>query len=192
MKIWCIEDDININDLVVYAMESSGYEVRGFVNYTEFEQAMGEDRPDLLILDVMLPDKDGMEILKELRENDATYYMPVIMLTAKTAESDRVRALDMGADDYVPKPFGVMELISRVRAVLRRTTTKSQESILVCGNVAIMPSRHRVDVNGVTVDLTLKEYNLLHLLISNKGQVFSRKQLMDKVWATAMWVKAAQ
>ena len=123
-----------------------------------------------------------MEILKELRENDATYYMPVIMLTAKTAEADRVRALDMGADDYVPKPFGVMELISRVRAVLRRTTTKSQESILVCGNVAIMPSRHRVDVNGVTVDLTLKEYNLLHLLISNKGQVFSRKQLMDKVW----------
>ena len=182
MKIWCIEDDININNLVVYAMESSGYEVRGFVNYTEFEQAMGEDRPDLLILDVMLPDKDGMEILKELRENDATYYMPVIMLTAKTAEADRVRALDMGADDYVPKPFGVMELISRVRAVLRRTTTKSQESILVCGNVAIMPSRHRVDVNGVTVDLTLKEYNLLHLLISNKGQVFSRKQLMDKVW----------
>lgn len=182
MKIWCIEDDININNLVVYAMESSGYEVRGFVNYTEFEQAMGEDRPDLLILDVMLPDKDGMEILKELRENDATYYLPVIMLTAKTAESDRVRALDMGADDYVPKPFGVMELISRVRAVLRRTTTKSQESILVCGNVAIMPSRHRVDVNGVTVDLTLKEYNLLHLLISNKGQVFSRKQLMDKVW----------
>lgn len=182
MKIWCIEDDININNLVVYAMESSGYEVRGFVNYTEFEQAMGEDRPDLLILDVMLPDKDGMEILKELRENDATYYLPVIMLTAKTAESDRVRALDMGADDYVPKPFGVMELISRVRAVLRRTTTKSQENILVCGNVAIMPSRHRVDVNGVTVDLTLKEYNLLHLLISNKGQVFSRKQLMDKVW----------
>lgn len=182
MKIWCIEDDININNLVVYAMESSGYEVRGFVNYTEFEQAMGEDRPDLLILDVMLPDKDGMEILKELRENDATYYLPVIMLTAKTAEADRVRALDMGADDYVPKPFGVMELISRVRAVLRRTTTKSQESVLVCGNVAIMPSRHRVDVNGVTVDLTLKEYNLLHLLISNKGQVFSRKQLMDKVW----------
>jgi len=182
MKIWCIEDDININNLVVYAMESSGYEVRGFVNYTEFEQAMGEDRPDLLILDVMLPDKDGMEILKELRENNATYYLPVIMLTAKTAEADRVRALDMGADDYVPKPFVVMELISRVRAVLRRTTTKSQESILVCGNVAIMPSRHRVDVNGVTVDLTLKEYNLLHLLISNKGQVFSRKQLMDKVW----------
>lgn len=182
MKIWCIEDDININNLVVYAMESSGYEVRGFVNYTEFEQAMGEDRPDLLILDVMLPDKDGMEILKELRENDATYYLPVIMLTAKTAETDRVRALDMGADDYVPKPFGVMELISRVRAVLRRTTIKSQESVLVCGNVAIMPSRHRVDVNGVTVDLTLKEYNLLHLLISNKGQVFSRKQLMDKVW----------
>lgn len=182
MKIWCVEDDININNLVVYALESSGYEVKGFVNHSEFDRAMKTEKPDLIILDIMLPDMDGMEILRQLRQNAATRDIPVIMLTAKTAEIDKVRALDMGADDYVPKPFGVMELISRVRAVLRRSAPKVQENMITCGNVSIIPSRHRVDVNGVPVDLTLKEYNLLHLLITNRGQVFSRKQLMDKVW----------
>lgn len=182
MKIWCIEDDININNLVVYALESSGYEVKGFVDYSEFHRAMKQEKPDLIILDVMLPDMDGMEILKQLRRNLATHTIPVIMLTAKTAEIDKVRALDMGADDYVPKPFGVMELISRVRAVLRRTAPKQQEEIITCGNVTVVPSRHRVEVNGTIVELTLKEYNLLHLLVSNRGQVFTRKQLMDKVW----------
>lgn len=182
MKIWCIEDDININNLVVYALESSGYEVKGFVDYSEFHRAMKQEKPDLIILDVMLPDMDGMEILKQLRRNLATHTIPVIMLTAKTAEIDKVRALDMGADDYVPKPFGVMELISRVRAVLRRTAPKQQEEIITCGNVTVVPSRHRVEVNGAIVELTLKEYNLLHLLVSNRGQVFTRKQLMDKVW----------
>ncbi len=182
MKIWCIEDDININNLVAYALESSGYEVKGFVNYSEFHRAMKQEKPDLIILDVMLPDMDGMEILKQLRQNLATHTIPVIMLTAKTAEIDKVRALDMGADDYVPKPFGVMELISRVRAVLRRTAPKQQEDVITCGNVTVVPSRHRVEVNGAIVELTLKEYNLLHLLVSNQGQVFTRKQLMDKVW----------
>lgn len=182
MKIWCIEDDININNLVVYALESSGYDVKGFVNHAEFDIAMKEEKPDLIILDVMLPDMDGMEILRQLRRNSATHNIPVIMLTAKTAEIDKVRALDMGADDYVPKPFGVMELISRVRAVLRRVVPKTQEDSIVCGDVTVVPSRHRVEVNGITVDLTLKEYNLLYLLITNQGQVFSRKQLMDKVW----------
>ncbi len=182
MKIWCIEDDVNINNLVVYALESSGYDVQGFVNFSEFDSAMKNEKPDLIILDVMLPDKDGMEILQGLREKPSTSAIPVIMLTAKTAESDKVRALDMGADDYVPKPFGVMELISRVRAVLRRVTPKHMEELIVCHNVCVSPSRHRVDVDGMTIDLTLKEYNLLHLLVSNQGQVFSRKQLMDKVW----------
>ncbi|MBQ6849879.1 MAG: response regulator transcription factor [Oscillospiraceae bacterium] len=182
MKIWCIEDDININNLVVYALESSGYDVQGFVNFYEFDIAMKNEKPDLIILDVMLPDKDGMEILQGLREKPSTSDIPVIMLTAKTAESDKVRALDMGADDYVPKPFGVMELISRVRAVLRRVTPKNTEELIVCHNVSVSPSRHRVDVDGVTIELTLKEYNLLYLLVSNQGQVFSRKQLMDKVW----------
>ncbi len=182
MKIWCIEDDININNLVVYALESSGYDVQGFVNFYEFDIAMKNEKPDLIILDVMLPDKDGMEILQGLREKPSTSDIPVIMLTAKTAESDKVRALDMGADDYVPKPFGVMELISRVRAVLRRVAPKNTEELIVCHNVSVSPSRHRVDVDGVTIELTLKEYNLLHLLVSNQGQVFSRKQLMDKVW----------
>ena len=109
MKIWCIEDDININNLVIYAMQSAGYEATGYTNYREFEAAIGADRPDLIILDVMLPDKDGMEILAQLKNNMHTKSIPVIMLTAKTAEIDKVRALDMGADDYVPKPFGVME-----------------------------------------------------------------------------------
>ena len=168
-KALVIEDDININDLVVYAMESSGYEVRGFVNYTEFEQAMGEDRPDLLILDVMLPDKDGMEILKELRENDATYYMPVIMLTAKTAESDRVRALDMGADDYVPKPFGVMELLSRIRALMRRASAPApaisiEEPPLCCGPITLDRQKREVRCGDNEIILTYKEFELLSQL----------------------------
>ena len=182
MRIWCIEDDININNLVVYALESSGFEVKGFVNYAEFDRELKKQKPDLIILDVMLPDKDGMEILRELREKTFTRHIPVIMLTAKTAENDKVRALDMGADDYVPKPFGVMELISRVRAVLRRVAPKHSEEVIVCHNVSVTPSRHRVEVDGTAIELTLKEYNLLYLLVTNQGQVFSRKQLMDKVW----------
>ena len=182
MKIWCIEDDININNLVIYAMQSAGYEATGYTNYREYEAAIGADRPDLIILDVMLPDKDGMEILAQLKNNMHTKSIPVIMLTAKTAEIDKVRALDMGADDYVPKPFGVMELLSRVRAVLRRTAPRIEEDVLICHQVVVYSVQHRVEVNGAAVELTLKEYNLLYLLVSNIGQVFTRKQLMDKVW----------
>lgn len=182
MKIWCVEDDININNLVAYALKSSGYDVTGFTNFADFDQAIRREMPDLIILDVMLPDKDGMEILAQLRQKSSTKDIPVIMLTAKTAEADKVKALDMGADDYVPKPFGVMELISRVRAVLRRMGPKQASDVIRCGNVTITPSRHRADVDGETVELTLKEYNLLYLMVSNQGQVFSRKQLMDKVW----------
>lgn len=182
MKIWCIEDDININNLVIYAMQSAGYEARGFVSFREFDTAISREKPDLIILDVMLPDIDGMEILSGLKNNHITKSIPVIMLTAKTAEIDKVRALDMGADDYVPKPFGVMELLSRVRAVLRRTSPRNDDDVLICHEVVVFPVQHRVEVSGKQIDLTLKEYNLLHLLISNRGQVFTRKQLMDKVW----------
>ena len=182
MKIWCIEDDLNINNLVTYAIQSAGYEAKGFVSHEEFRLALEIEKPDLLILDVMLPDVDGMEILSGLKKNSATKSIPVIMLTAKTAEIDKVRALDMGADDYVPKPFGVMELLSRVRAVLRRTSPRNEDDAIVCHEVVIYPAQHRVEVNGKQIDLTLKEYNLLHLLVSNRGQVFTRKQLMDKVW----------
>lgn len=182
MKIWCVEDDKNINNLVVYAMQSAGFEARGYTSYAEFDNRIKEDKPDLVILDVMLPDVDGIRILRQLRQNTATAAIPVIMLTAKTAEIDKVKALDMGADDYVSKPFGVMELISRVRAVLRRTSPKPEDNVILWQNVAVHPSQHKVEVDGVQVDLTLKEYNLLHLMLSNKGQVFSRKQLMDKVW----------
>ncbi len=182
MKIWCIEDDVNINNLVIYALESAGYEAKGFFNYADFEQEMKKDKPNLVILDVMLPDMDGIEILRQLRQNSITSGIPVIMLTAKTAEIDKVRALDMGADDYVTKPFGVMELLSRVRAVMRRAMPKAEEDLIVCANVTLVPSQHKVTVDGVQVDLTLKEYNLLHLMLTNQGQVFTRKQLMDKVW----------
>lgn len=182
MKIWCIEDDFNINNLVVYAMQSAGYEARGFTTSEDFDKAMKSDKPDLIILDVMLPDVDGMEILANLKQVPATKTIPVIMLTAKSAEIDKVRALDMGADDYVSKPFGVMELLSRVRAVLRRTTPKNLNEVIICRNVQLFPSQHRVEVGGRQVELTLKEYNLLNLLMENKGQVFTRKQLMDKVW----------
>ena len=182
MKIWCIEDDININNLVVYALESAGYEAQGFTTYADFSAAMNKSTPDLVILDVMLPDMDGMEILGQLRENSETRAIPVIMLTAKTAEIDKVRALDMGADDYVSKPFGVMELLSRVRAVLRRAVPHMEDDMIVCGDVVIIPSQHKVTAGGVAVDLTLKEYNLLYLMLTNQGTVFTRKQLMDKVW----------
>ena len=135
MKIWCIEDDININNLVVYAMQSAGFEARGFDCYGDFKEAFSKDKPDLIVLDVMLPDVDGMEILDNLKADNSTKNIPVIMLTAKTAEIDKVRALDMGADDYVSKPFGVMELLSRVRAVLRRTAPKTEEEVISCRKI---------------------------------------------------------
>lgn len=182
MKIWCVEDDININNLVVYALESADYEAKGFTTYADFSNELKNSKPDLIILDVMLPDVDGIQILQQLRNEHSTKDIPVIMLTAKTAEIDKVNALDMGADDYVPKPFGIMELLSRVRAVLRRSKPKVDLDIITCGNIVVYSSQHRVEVDGKPVDLTLKEYNLLHLLISNVGQVFTRKQLMDKVW----------
>lgn len=182
MKIWCVEDDVNINNLVVYAMQSAGYEAEGFTTFGEFDREIKKTRPDLIILDIMLPDTDGIQILRQLRQNISTRSIPVIMLTAKTAEIDKVRALDMGADDYVPKPFGVMELLSRVKAVLRRCAPKNSDEAIVCGNIAVYPAQHRVEVDGKAVELTLKEYNLLYLLITNQGQVFTRKQLMDRVW----------
>lgn len=182
MKIWCVEDDININNLVTYALESADYEAKGFTTYADFSEELKKTKPHLIILDVMLPDVDGMQILSEIRSDPSTKDIPVIMLTARTAEIDRVHALDMGADDYVPKPFGVMELLSRVRAVLRRSTPKAVQDIISCGSVVVYSNQHRVEVEGIPVDLTLKEYNLLYLLITNIGQVFTRKQLMDKVW----------
>ena len=182
MKIWCVEDDVNINNLVVYALESAKYEAKGFTTYADFSGELKKSKPDLIILDVMLPDVDGMQILQQLRNEYSTKDIPVIMLTAKTAEIDKVNALDMGADDYVPKPFGIMELLSRVRAVLRRSKPKADLDVITCGNIVVYSSQHRVEVDGKPVDLTLKEYNLLHLLVSNIGQVFTRKQLMDKVW----------
>lgn len=182
MEIWCVEDDVNINNLVVYALNSAQYTAKGFFTFNEFNDEIKNGKPDLIILDIMLPDIDGLEILKKLKMSSYTKKIPVIMLTAKTAEIDKVTALDMGADDYVSKPFGIMELLSRVKAVLRRAFPDNDEDALSCGNINIDDERHIVKVDGKVIDLTLKEYNLLYLLVSNTGKVFTRKQLMDKVW----------
>lgn len=182
MKIWCVENDADINNLIIYAMQSAGYDAEGFVIYKDFVQALEKNKPDLIILNDKFPDIDGIDALKLLKQDNTTKQIPVIVLTAGGSEIDKVKTLDMGADDYVLKPFGVMELISRVRAVLRRASQKPEEDVVTFKDVTIYPSQHKVEIEGRRVELTLKEYNLLLLLVSNKGQVFTRKQLMDRVW----------
>ncbi len=182
MKIWCVEDDENINKLVTYALSSNGYESVGFTKSEDFLEAFSKDIPDMLILDVMLPNIDGIQLLEHVRKNNLTKNIPVIMLTAKTAEIDKVKALDLGADDYMSKPFGIMELLSRIRAVSRRINKKVQSEVLNFKMIEIQHDRRKVLVDNQPIDLTLKEYNMLYLFMGNIGQVFTRKQLMDKVW----------
>ncbi len=182
MKIWCVEDDENINKLVSYALISNGYESRGFTSSEDFLDAILHDTPDMLILDVMLPNIDGVELLEYVRKNNATKNTPVIMLTAKTAEIDKVKALDLGADDYMTKPFGIMELLSRIKAVLRRIKSDEKSEVINFKIIEIQHDKRKVLVENQVVDLTLKEYNMLYLFMDNVGQVFTRKQLMDKVW----------
>ncbi len=182
MKIWCVEDDENINNLVTYALSSNGYESKGFTKSEDFLKALLNETPDMVILDVMLPSIDGIELLEHIRKNNITKNIPVIMLTAKTAEIDKVKALDLGADDYMPKPFGIMELLSRIRAVSRRIKTEEKSEVLTFEMIEILHDKRKVLVAGNEIDLTLKEYNMLYLFLGNIGQVFTRKQLMDKVW----------
>lgn len=183
MKIWCIEDDININNLLTYALASQGFEAVGFGNYKEFREKLKEETPDLVMLDVMLPDTDGLTILKKLKENEQYRDIPVIMLTAKSSEIDIVKALDAGAEDYITKPFGVLEMTSRVKAVLRRCSRKEKAAdTIVFGGIEMNTESHVVTSDGEKVDLTLKEYSLLKLLIANPDKVFSREHIMDSVW----------
>lgn len=181
--IYVVEDDINIQEIETFALGNAGYQVRGFVTAQEFMTAMDSVLPDLVLLDVMLPDEDGLSILKKLRANRATKGIPVIMVTAKTTELDKVKGLDMGADDYVTKPFGVMELISRVKAMFRRTAGEgSQEKILRLGEIVLDREKHTVHVEGERCELTYKEYELLKLLMSNAGAVTTREIILDRVW----------
>ena len=182
--IYYVEDDTNIRDLTVYALKQAGYEARGFPGAEEFFAACKEETPELILLDIMLPEIDGLEILRMVRDDAAMKTLPVIMLTAKGTEYDTVMGLDAGADDYLAKPFGMMELVSRVNALLRRVsmpaTTVGDE--LVAGPIVLTASAHTVTVGGEPVTLTLKEFELLRALMASEGRVLSRSQLLEEVW----------
>lgn len=180
--IYCVEDDDSIRELMVYALASSGFQATGFADGPSFWQALEETKPELILLDIMLPGEDGIAILRKLRADARTETLPVIMATAKAAEYDKVLGLDSGADDYLVKPFGMMEMVSRVRAVLRRSLPKNQAPQLRCGEITVDKARHLVAVQGGVVSLTLKEFELLCLFMENPGLVFTRDQLLRSVW----------
>ena len=182
--IYCVEDDDNIRELVVYTLDSTGLPAKGFPSGKEFKTALKNELPELILLDFMLPGEDGMQLLSEVRKDTKTKNIPVIMLTAKGAEYDKVSALDLGADDYVTKPFGMMELVSRIRAVLRRTGRgkNTDEPVIKSGSIKIDVLRHIVTSNGKEIVLTLKEFELLKMLILNSGVVLTREQLLEDIW----------
>ena len=163
-------------------MKNSGFEVKGFEKPSEFWKAMKEETPDLILLDIMLPEEDGLQILRKLRSSKETSDLPIIMVTAKDAEYDKVIGLDSGADDYMTKPFSMLELVSRIRALLRRTSNHKDDGEITVGKLTVNPEKHIVTANGKNVLLTYKEYHLLLLLMQNKGVVFSREKLLNKIW----------
>lgn len=181
--IYLLEDDDSIRDFVIYTLNSQGLEARGFALPSAFWEAVAQTPPTLVLLDIMLPEEDGISVLKKLRMGIRTAQLPVIMLTAKGTEYDKVLGLDAGADDYVAKPFGMMELLSRIRALLRRT--ESESGSYRCGMLTVDPGRHIVEVEGRGVALTQKEFEVLCLLLKNRGQVLSREQLIENVWGYA-------
>lgn len=179
--IYIVEDDRNIQEIELFALKNSGYQATGFETAKEFYKALNEKLPELILLDIMLPDEDGLSILKRLRSRADTQKIPVILVTAKTSEIDKVKGLDGGADDYIAKPFGVMEMIARVKALFRRSGGM-EESLLTCGNVTLDGEKRMVYVDGKTIELTYKEFELLKLLMKNHGIVISRDVIMERVW----------
>ena len=182
--IFCLEDDSSIRDLMIYTLNAAGFEARGFAESTSFWEALREMTPQLILLDIMLPGEDGISVLKKLRQSPATEMTPVIMATAKGNEYDRVIGLDLGADDYLCKPFGMMEMVSRIKAVLRRTSYQEHKTMLEYDGLQIDTIRHIVTCNGKEVILTLKEYEILKLFMENPGVVFTRDHLLSSVWET--------
>lgn len=180
--IWCVDDDSTIREIEVYTLVQTGFEAKGFADGISMLEALRVERPELIVLDIMLPVKDGVEVLKEIRSNSKTCDIPVIMATAKGTETDKIQGLDTGADDYLVKPFGMMEMVSRIKAVLRRCDSKNKEKNLISGNVQLDYNKHIVTVNGKKVDLTLKEFEILKLFMQNIGTVFSRDRLLSEVW----------
>lgn len=182
--IYVVEDDKNIREIETIALKNSGHQVEMFEYAQDFLKVLKEQIPDLLLLDIMLPDADGLELVEQLRKDSATRHLPIILVTAKTTELDKVKGLDIGADDYLTKPFGLMELISRVKALLRRTGREQTEKVITLGNVCLDEEKHRVEVSGENCELTYKEYELLKLLMTNAGIVTSREEMLEKVWGT--------
>lgn len=184
VTIYIVEDDKNIREIEAFSLKNSGYEVEEFPNAAEFYKRLGEAVPQLIVLDLMLPDDDGLNIVKKLRANSTWKKIPIILVTAKTTEMDKVRGFDMGADDYLTKPFGVMELISRVKALLRRTMELDDDKVLVFSDIVLDTEKHLVKVDGEQVDLTYKEFQLLKLFLKNAGIVMNRDTIMYKIWGT--------
>lgn len=182
--IYIVEDDQNIREIECFALKNSGYQIMDFECAKDFYKKINEKVPALIILDIMLPDEDGLEVLKKLRSTPGTKKVPIILVTAKTTEIDKVKGLDMGADDYITKPFGVMELISRVKAVLRRSKGMEEEKKLALGDIFIDNERHTVYVKDEPCELTFKEYELLKLLLINTGIVMSRDIIMERIWGS--------
>lgn len=180
--IWCVDDDNTIRDIEVYTLTQTGFEAKGFADGISMLEALKTEKPELIVLDIMLPGKDGVEILEEIRSNPETRKIPVIMATAKGTEMDKIQGLDTGADDYLVKPFGVMEMVSRIKAVLRRCEPDEKEEVLSIGEITLSDKEHLVTVNGKKVVLTFKEFEILKLFMSNPGIVFSRDKLLSKVW----------
>ena len=182
--IWCVEDDASIRDIEVYTLSSTGFDARGFADGVSFWAALQTEKPNLVVLDVMLPGVDGIELLQRMKASAELRTIPVVMATAKGAEYDRIRGLDLGADYYLVKPFGVMELVSCVKAVLRRAKPQRVEHLLQTGGLVVNLDGHTVTADGEKVALTFKEFELLKLLLSQPGIVFTRDKLMEEVWGT--------
>lgn len=182
MKIWCVEDDESIRDIEVYTLNSTDFEAKGFSDAKAFRDALSIEKPDLIILDIMLPGEDGVELLKFLKDSHDTCKIPVIMATAKGMEYDKIQSLDLGADDYLVKPFGMMEMVSRVKAVLRRCNPKEVEHLLKAGGLVINLDEHTVTIDNKRIKLTLKEFEILRLFLSHPGIVFTRDQLFNDIW----------
>lgn len=182
--IYVVEDDNDILEIETFALKNSNYEVKGFSNAKDFFRAVEEKEPSLAVLDVMLPDEDGLQIVKKLRTMPKVSQIPVIMVTARTTEIDKVKGLDMGADDYLTKPFGVMELIARVKALLRRSGKQEEKKLLSLGELQMDDEKHAVYVNQNSCELTFKEYELLKMFLENTGIVLTRESIMNRIWGT--------
>ncbi|MBQ5328485.1 MAG: response regulator transcription factor [Oscillospiraceae bacterium] len=185
--IFCVEDDTSSRELMIYTLNSAGFDAKGFPESTEFWKAIETETPELIMLDIMLPGEDGIEILKKLRSKAVTKDIPVIMATAKGTEYDKVIGLDTGADDYLVKPFGMMEMVSHIKAVLRRTAPKTSKNVLSTGKLSVNLDEHSVFANGEKVMLTLKEFELLRIFMENPGRVFGRDILLEKIWGTEFY-----